>query len=98
MASTLSGAVTDLTLALGKFVSFRLVSRKTTYATGLTMGAGFYYTLENKNYRDLALVCCFPVGYAGYQLMKNRNTLSDTFKKELLSYKSYQQNDIDKTY
>ena len=76
MASTLSGAVTDLTLALGKFVSFRLVSRKTTYATGLTMGAGFYYTLENKNYRDLALVCCFPVGYAGYHLMKNRNTFS----------------------
>ena len=94
MASTIPGALTDLTLALGKFVSFRLGARNITYATGLTMGAGFCYILEKKKYQDLCLVFFFPVGYAGYHLMKNRHTM----KKELLSYKSFQQNDIDKKY
>jgi len=94
MASTIPGALTDLTLALGKFVSFRLGARNITYATGLTMGGGFSYILEKKKYEDLALVFFFPVGYAGYHLMKNR----DTLRKEFLSYKYCQQNDIDKKY
>jgi hypothetical protein len=92
MASTIPGALTDLTLALGKFVLFRQGVPKITYATGLTMGGGFSYILEKKKYEDLGLVFFFPVGYAGYHLMNNRYIL----RKELLSYKYYQQNDIDK--
>jgi len=87
MASTILGALGDLTLALGKFTSFRLGARKITYATGLTMGGGFSYILEKKKYEDIALVFFFPVGYAGYHLMKNRTILGDKFRTELLSYK-----------
>ena len=65
------------------------------------MGAGFCYILEKKKYEDLGLVFLFPVGYAGYQLMKNRDTLGSIMRKEFLSYKyceRVQQNDIDKKY
>ncbi len=43
-----------------------------TWVSSFFLGAGLCYSIENKKYSHIPLICIVPTIYSGYQLFKNR--------------------------